>query len=57
MYPPINKQKAYNALGEHTVSNIVGQKGLWLPSASQLTNQEVNKVTMAIREFYKNTKN
>lgn len=56
MYPPINKQKAYNVPGEYTVSNMVGQKGLWLPSASQLTDQEIARVTTAIRGFYENKK-
>ena len=54
MYPPINKQKAYNIPGEHPVSNLVGEKGLWLPSASQLTNEEILTVTKAINEFYSN---
>ena len=31
MYSPINKQKAYNLEGEYPVSNLVGEKGLWLP--------------------------
>jgi perosamine synthetase len=52
MYPPINKQKAYNVEGEHSVSNLVGEKGLWLPSASQLRNEDIDKVTTKIVEFY-----
>ncbi len=53
MYPPINKQKAYLQPGEHPVSNLVGEKGLWLPSATQLTNEEVNYITSHIVQFYK----
>lgn len=53
MYPPINKQKAYNISGEHSVSNLIGEKGLWLPSASQLSNKEITQICSSIIEFYK----
>jgi len=53
MYPPINKQKAYKIAGEYPVSNLVGEKGLWLPSSSKLKNQEIIRITEAIKEFYK----
>lgn len=52
MYPPINKQVAYNVPGEYEVSNLVGQKGLWLPSASQLTDGQIEIVTTAIRRYF-----
>lgn len=52
MYPPINKQKAYAVEGEHPVSNDIGARGLWLPSATQLRPEEVDKVCEKIREFY-----
>lgn len=57
MYPPINKQLAYNLTGEYLVSNYVGKNGLWLPSASQLTNEQIIYVCEIIREFYTNNKN
>lgn len=53
MYPPINKQVAYQVSGEHKVSNLIGQKGLWLPSASQLTNEQIAYICEKIAEFYK----
>ncbi|MCX5829836.1 MAG: DegT/DnrJ/EryC1/StrS family aminotransferase [Deltaproteobacteria bacterium] len=53
MYPPINKQKAYSVAGEHKVSNLIGQKGLWLPSASRLTDDEIEMVSLVIKEFYR----
>ena len=53
MYPPINKQACYQTKGEHPVSNKVGQQGLWLPSAAQLTDTEIAKVCTLIKEFYK----
>lgn len=58
MYPPINKQKAYmNIYGapdnsDFPVSSLVGQKGLWLPSASQLSDNEIIYITKLINEFY-----
>ena len=52
MYPPINKQKAYQVPGEHPISNIVGEKGLWLPSASQLTDEQIQTVCAWILHYY-----
>jgi len=52
MYSPINKQKAYNFVGEYPVSDLVGNKGLWLPSASQLANDEIDYIVSAIKIFY-----
>jgi perosamine synthetase len=56
MYPPINKQVAYQIVGEHPVSNLVGKNGLWLPSAVQITNDEVDFVCDKIKSFYSNGK-
>ena len=39
MYPPVDKQLAYSIPGEHSISNLVGKKGLWFPSSSQLTDE------------------
>jgi perosamine synthetase len=52
MYPPINKQEAYHINGNHPVSDLVGEKGLWLPSASQLTDEEICRISDTIRLFY-----
>jgi len=52
MYGPINKQVAYNVEGEHEVSNMIGQKGLWLPSTTQLTDDEIKYICSKIIEFY-----
>lgn len=52
MYPPINKQNAYLINGEHPVSNLVGEKGLWLPSASQLTDEQIRLICNKIHQFY-----
>ena len=53
MYPPLNKQKAYDEEGEHIVSNSIGSNGLWLPSYAQLTDDEISYVTSTIKDFYK----
>ncbi|MGE0496643.1 MAG: DegT/DnrJ/EryC1/StrS family aminotransferase [Ramlibacter sp.] len=52
MYPPVNRQKAYQVPGDHPVSNDVGARGLWLPSAVQLTDDEIDRVCSAIQAFY-----
>lgn len=52
MYPPINKQLAYQVPGEFVVANDVGKRGLWLPSAGQLTDEEIIRVCDAIICFY-----
>jgi len=52
MYPPINKQKAYNLPGDHKVSDFIGSNGLWLPSSAQLSDEEINYICAAIRAFY-----
>ena len=53
MYPPINKQIAYNFPGEFEVSNSIGVEGLWLPSAAQLSNEQVISICNKIISFYK----
>jgi len=53
MYPPINKQKAYMVKGEHVMSNLIGEKGLWLPSASQLSDNLIINICSKIKAFYK----
>jgi len=52
MYPPINKQVAYKESGEYPVSDLVGERGLWFPSASQLTDDEISKICSKIKQFY-----
>jgi perosamine synthetase len=52
MYPPINKQIAYQTPGGNPVSNLIGVKGLWLPSAVQLTNEEIDRICKVICDFY-----
>ena len=53
MYPPLNTQKAYNLEGYFPVSEMIGEKGLWLPSSSKLTSDQINYITKNIKSFYK----
>jgi perosamine synthetase len=57
MYPPINKQKAYNVPGEYPVSNMIGVKGLWLPSASQLSDNQIDYICSKIKSFFSKSRN
>jgi perosamine synthetase len=52
MYPPINKQQAYSLVGEHSVSNLIGNKGLWLPSSSKLTDIQIDYICNKIKDYY-----
>lgn len=53
MYPPINKQAAYQIPGDHPVSERVGTEGLWLPSQSQLTDDQIDAICAAITGFFR----
>lgn len=54
MYPPINKQNAYLVSGSHSVSENIGECGLWLPSSVGLSDGEVDYICDAIKYFYLN---
>jgi perosamine synthetase len=52
MYPPITQQECYQIAGSYPVSEMIGKNGLWLPSAGQLTDEDVNRICTAISNFY-----
>lgn len=52
MYPPICDQEAYRVQADCPVSRVVGKNGLWLPSSTQLTNEQVARVSETIRSYY-----
>lgn len=57
VYPPIHNQKVYQAKykGESfPVTEEYTSKGLWLPSSSKLTDEEVNTVVDNIQKYYHN---
>lgn len=54
IYPPIHKQKVY---GDHNglnfpISEYYGSTGLWLPSSTKLTDEEILQVCGVIKKFY-----
>lgn len=52
MYPPIHQQNAYKQAGSYPVSERVGTLGLWLPSSSQLSDEDIAFVCESIHDFY-----
>ena len=52
MYPPINRQNAYNVKANCPVSDLVGKQGLWLPSSVQLTDDQIDYIGEVIKNFY-----
>lgn len=51
MYPPINSQKAYSEFGNFPVSEYIGNNGLWIPSFTQITDQEIEYICDHINKF------
>lgn len=52
MYPPLNNQECYKISGHFPVSEDVGKRGLWLPSYTQLSDEEIDYVSKMIKDFY-----
>jgi len=52
MYPPLSRQLAYQYPGACPVCDDVGRRGLWLPSAMQLEEWQIQAIIDAIRGFY-----
>eukprot|EP00656_Telonema_subtile_P056668 TRINITY_DN9116_c0_g1_i6.p1 TRINITY_DN9116_c0_g1~~TRINITY_DN9116_c0_g1_i6.p1 ORF type:complete len:747 (+),score=157.25 TRINITY_DN9116_c0_g1_i6:161-2401(+) len=54
VYPPIHTQQAYSAHNaeSYPVTEGLASEGLWLPSSSKLTDEEVLRVCAAIKRFY-----
>lgn len=52
-YPPIHTQVPYRGSpGEFPVTERLAAKGLWLPSSSFLTDEDIDRICEHIREFY-----
>jgi len=55
-YPAIHTQPPYSHVkGNFKVSESVSQRGLWLPSSSFLTNDDVERVCGEIKAFFRST--
>lgn len=53
MYPAIHGQQCYAVAGEFPVASDIGAHGLWLPSAAQLSAEQVDRVCQVIRDYYR----
>jgi perosamine synthetase len=55
VYPPINRQKIYSDTRRYPVSESYCNRGLWLPSSSFLTDEQIIHICDTIKcFFYKN---
>lgn len=52
IYPPINIQKAYRRPGHFPVTENYSRRGLWLPSAVKLTDEQIKYICDQIKEYY-----
>ena len=51
-YPSIHNLSFYNMPGDFPVAKYVAEHGLWLPSASKLTDEEIIYICNKIKEYY-----
>jgi len=51
-YPPIHSQPPYGDRGAFPVSDYVSARGLWLPSSSFLTDEDILRICGLIRAFH-----
>jgi len=52
-YPPLNDEPVYSLPGNFPITKEISTKGLWLPSSSNLTDEEVVYVCDCIRDYYR----
>ena len=52
IYPPIHSQEAYKVEGSFPVTEDFASRGLWLPSSIKVTDEQIDAICMAIKEFY-----
>ena len=55
-YPPIHSQPPYGINGAFPVSDYMSAQGLWLPSSSFLSDEDILRVCGEIRVFYNSSK-
>lgn len=51
VYPPIHKQKIYNTQDTFPVTEKYTAMGLWLPSSTKLTNEQINYICDCINLY------
>lgn len=52
VYPAVSKQSIYPTEGSFPVSEDYSSRGLWLPSASFLTDEVIDRICSEIRAFF-----
>jgi dTDP-4-amino-4,6-dideoxygalactose transaminase len=52
VYPPVNKQAIYPTAETFPVTERFCSRGLWLPSASFLTDETIERICAEIRGFF-----
>ncbi|MDD5050827.1 MAG: DegT/DnrJ/EryC1/StrS family aminotransferase [Candidatus Pacebacteria bacterium] len=52
-YPALHSEPAYRYKGSFPTTEKIAEELLWLPSSSKLTDEEIEKVTDTIIEFFK----
>lgn len=59
VYPAIHTQKIYRNEdhGKFPVAEKYARTGLWLPSSTQLTNEEIDYIATVIKRYYKSPNN
>ena len=51
-YPPLHAEPAYGYEGHYPITEEISKKGLWLPSAITLTDEQITYVCGKVREYY-----
>lgn len=51
-YPALHAEPVYNRKGHYPIAERVAKQGLWLPSSSKLTNDEIKYICVQIKEFF-----
>jgi perosamine synthetase len=51
-YPPLHSEPAYGYEGSYPVTEEISRKGLWLPSAAQLTDDQIIFICGKIVKFF-----
>lgn len=52
IYPALNSEPVFKIKGNFPVSQKVARRGLWLPSSSFLTDQQIKFICQKIKDFY-----
>ena len=51
-YPALNAEPVYNRVGNYPVTERISRQGVWLPSSSRLTDEQIDYVCMEINAFF-----